>query len=210
MKFIDLTHKIKNKMSVYPGTPIPEILDIAVMEKEGYREKSLSITGHTGTHIDAPAHMSYNGKSIDEIELSFFSGHAVVFALDKKNLVQLHNKVKKLLDNDPDIKFLLFYTGWSDLWCKKEYYKNYPVIPEDLAKMIVASSVNGIGIDAPSIDESNSIDYPIHHLFFINNKIIIENMNNLKKLIDRKFQLCCFPLNINRGDGSPVRAVAFL
>lgn len=38
----------------------------------------------------------------------------------------------------------------------------------------------------------------------------IENMKNLKELIDKDFQLFCFALNINQGDGSPVRAVAFL
>jgi arylformamidase len=210
LKIIDLTHKIKDQMPNYPGTQILRIVDTAVMGKDGYREKSFSLTAHTGTHIDAPAHMIDNGKTIDEIDLSNFYGKAVVFNLGKSNNSILQDKVKKYLTENSEIKFLLFYTGWSDLWGKKEYYEDYPIISESLAKIIAVSSLYGIGIDTPSVDEIITNDYTFHKLFFKNNKIIIENMKNLRQLIDKKFQLYCFPLNINQGDGSPVRAVAFL
>jgi arylformamidase len=38
--------------------------------------------------------------------------------------------------------------------------------------------------------------------------VIIENLTNLDSLPDSKFEFFCFPLKIENGDGSPVRAVA--
>lgn len=210
MKILDLTHEIDDQMPAYPGTHIPKIQNTTVFEKDGYREKILNITGHTGTHIDSPAHMLDSGKTIDDMEISYFCGDAVVFNLDKKNHSQLLDKVEKYLAENLNIKFMLFYTGWSDFWGKKEYYENYPVIPGTLAEITARSSLNGIGIDAPSVDEIQSNTYPLHNLFFKSGKIIIENLKNLNELIDKEFQFFCFPLKIKQGDGSPVRAVALL
>ena len=49
-----------------------------------------------------------------------------------------------------------------------------------------------------------------HKTFLSANMIIIENLTGLEQLMDKKFWFSCFPLKIEEGDGSPVRACAII
>ena len=48
---------------------------------------------------------------------------------------------------------------------------------------------------------------PAHHELLGNDRLVVENLTNLDAIPDR-FTLSVFPLDIARGDRSPVRAVA--
>lgn len=63
MKTIDLTHTIEENMPVYPGTEPPKIVEATTVEVEGFAEKLLTLFSHTGTHMDAPAHMLKRGPA---------------------------------------------------------------------------------------------------------------------------------------------------
>ena len=71
-------------------------------------------------------------------------------------------------------------------------------------------NLKGIGLDFPSIDDIGSKTYPNHNHVLRNGLIIIENLTNLGALADEPFQFAAFPLKIREGDGSTVRAVAFV
>jgi len=66
----------------------------------------------------------------------------------------------------------------------------------------------GVGIDAISIDRIDSTSLLNHIDILSNHMIIIENLKNLELLVNKQFELYCFPLKIKSGDGSPIRAVA--
>ena len=66
MTVIDLTHTIKNDMPVYPGTEQPQLTTACTIEEAGYRETLLHMYSHTGTHMDAPAHMITDGQTLDD------------------------------------------------------------------------------------------------------------------------------------------------
>lgn len=57
MQVIDLTHTIYENMPVYPGTDRPKLEIANTYEKNGFRETLLTMFSHTGTHMDAPAHL---------------------------------------------------------------------------------------------------------------------------------------------------------
>ena len=57
MTVIDLTHTIREDMPVYPGTEPPRLTTACTVSQCGYRETLLHMYSHTGTHMDAPAHM---------------------------------------------------------------------------------------------------------------------------------------------------------
>lgn len=65
MKVYDLTHTIQNDMPVYPGTEQPKLTTACTIEAVGYRETLLHMFSHTGTHMDAPAHMLLDGAALD-------------------------------------------------------------------------------------------------------------------------------------------------
>ena len=53
MKYIDLSHEIKNNMPVYPGDIDVNLTKEKDFNKDGYNMYSLYTEMHAGTHIDA-------------------------------------------------------------------------------------------------------------------------------------------------------------
>ena len=78
MKVYDLTHTIQNDMPVYPGTVQPKLTTACTIQEVGYRETLLHMYSHTGTHMDAPAHMLRDGTALDCYDAAKFAGPAVV------------------------------------------------------------------------------------------------------------------------------------
>ena len=78
---IDLTHTITPEMPVYPGTVPPVLESAGTLANRGWRETRLAISSHSGTHMDAPAHILADGSTLDQLPPSQFYGRAV--ALDE-------------------------------------------------------------------------------------------------------------------------------
>ncbi len=78
MKIIDLTHTIKEEMPVYPGTEPPVLRVANTIEKDHFKETLLSMYSHTGTHVDAPAHVFAGKMTLDAFPASQFTGKALV------------------------------------------------------------------------------------------------------------------------------------
>ena len=78
MKIIDLTQTTAPGMPVFPGDGRPQIYPIRTCEADGYRETSIQIYSHTGTHVDAPGHVFPAGKMLEEFDISFFAGTGLV------------------------------------------------------------------------------------------------------------------------------------
>lgn len=207
MKIIDLTHIIDEKMPVFPGTEPPKIIQKNTIKKDGFAEKLLTMYSHTGTHIDAPAHMIEDGNSLSDFPVEKFVGRGVVIPLESDNSINL-NSLKKFEIQIKEASFVLFYSGWDNLWGKKEYFNGFPTLTIEAAKYLVKFNLKGIGIDAISIDPMESINFDVHHILLKKDLVIIENLKNLKKLIDKNFELYITPLKIKGLDGSPVRAIA--
>ena len=78
MSVLDLTHTISGEMPVYPGTEKPVLTTACTIETAGYRETLLHMYSHTGTHMDAPAHMIAHGRTLDSYGVEKFVGPGFV------------------------------------------------------------------------------------------------------------------------------------
>ena len=207
MGIYDLTHVMHSEMPVYPGKGQPVIGTAASIEKDGYREMRLEIDGHTGTHIDAPAHMLPNGKMLNDYPVSKFTGKAViipvVLTISIIEIVHLQEYKTEIRHSD----YVLFNTGWSKYWGTENYRKDFPVLSEQAAKWLTAFQLKGIGLDAISVDPVESTTFEVHHILFQSDMVIVENMVFPVNLPSGKGVLYCFPLRFGNADGSPVRAV---
>ena len=74
MTVIDLTHTIREDMPVYPGTEQPRLTTACTVSQCGYRETLLHMYSHTGTHMDAPAHMIDGALTLDGCGADRFVG----------------------------------------------------------------------------------------------------------------------------------------
>jgi len=209
-EIVDLTQTLQKGVTVYPGEPEATIEVVATVETDGYKTTHLDIRSHTGTHIDCPAHFYSNGSTTDNTPLSTFIGNGI--ALDCRSFAGSElipwSFIAQHLSQPEHIDFILLFTGQSKTWCTPQYLDPFPTQTPEATRFLIDYGIKGIGIDAISIDAIDTNDYASHHLLLSNGKIIIENLCNLDQLFNRKFTFCCFPLKINQGDGSPVRAVA--
>jgi arylformamidase len=209
MAIHDLTHLMHSQMPVYPGKRQPVIENSATLDKDGYREMHLQIDGHTGTHMDAPAHMLLNGRTLDVYPAAKFTGRAVIVPVpDGKSLIEIAD----LKPYETEIRkagFVLFRTGWSNYWGTNQYLDNFPVLSEVSANWLTTFQLKGVGIDSISVDTIDSVTWPVHHVFFNNDLIIIENLKFPSDLKDGSGTFHCYPLLFENADGSPVRALFF-
>ena len=96
------------------------------------------------------------------------------------------------------------------MWGTENYFDLFPVVSEDLIGTLAETKIKGIGLDTISLDSTDAHDLPNHKKLLGSDKIIIENLANLQRLMGKRFLFSCFPLKILNGDGSPVRAVGII
>ncbi len=211
MKPVDLTHPITPNMPVYPGTEPPVFTSGLSIDEVGFLERKITLYSHTGTHIDAPAHLIKGHNTLDMLAIDHFYGPALMVnfenstaqTIEVKQLEPYQNKIK-------NVDFLLLHTGWSRYWGFEKYFTKYPVLSLEAANWLSNFGLKGIGLDTISADTADTENYPVHFTLLKENTLIIENLTNLAGLPCLHFDFACFPMSFEDADGSPVRAVAFI
>jgi len=209
MIIIDLTHSISADTPVYPGTEPPLILTGCSIDEAGFLEKKITMYSHTGTHMDAPAHLIKESKYLDQFPVDHFYGKA--FVLHRGNKQGRRIELDELLPHADYLAradFVLLHTGWDKYWGDEKYFSAYPVLSGEAAIFLATFPLKGLGVDTISVDAIEAKQFPIHMELLNKNIIIIENLTNLEKISGNQCTFSCFPLKIVEADGSPVRAVA--
>ncbi len=211
MRIVDLTQTISPQMPVYPGTE-PPVLDLGCsLEVDGFLEKKLTLYSHTGTHMDAPAHLLAGGRTLDQYPAAQFVGLAGCI-----DLSCLGRPVIEIPDLEPwgpmlaKVEFCLLRSGWSRYWGQDEYYAGFPVLSAPAAQWLCRFELKGVGFDAISADPVESRELPIHNILLGAGMVLIENLCNLEQLPPDPWLFSCLPLKLVDADGAPVRAVAIL
>src|SRR5512133_1256424 len=177
MKILDLTQLICHAMPVYPGTEPPVITDATTIDKDGFAEKLLSFFSHTGTHIDAPAHILKGKFTLDQFSADKFIGKGIVIdatncssGIIERDFLEKHSREIGTGD------FILFKTGWDRLWGTDSYFSGFPTLSLDSAKWLCDFKIKGVGFDCISADRVDATDLPNHKILLNNDLIIIENL----------------------------------
>ena len=207
MKVTDLTHSIYTGMPVFPGTEGPIFEKANTLAKDGFQEAKITMYSHTGTHIDAPAHMLLNGPYLDDFSIDKFIGKALIldFTELKVSSIEL-DSIRPYEQKLKEVEFVILKTGWSNYWGEEKYYQDFPYLSEESAQWLAEFNLKGIGIDAISIDSMKTITFPVHKLFMSKHVLIIENLTNLESISKEYFTLSIMPLKNKEADGSPVLA----
>lgn len=134
-KIVDLSWEFTADTPIYPGDPEPSVTVATTLENEGYNLSTLVMGTQTGSHVDAPYHFSNEGATIDQMELDFFLGDAIVVRVtDKKAKKQLQWKILNLIKNKLHL-VKLFYL--IQIGIKKEEQKNFSIILMLMEKLLI-------------------------------------------------------------------------
>ncbi len=212
MKLIDLSHVIAPGMPQWPGDQQPlKIHRHSEHGPDSHMSSSLEFGCHVGTHLDGALHFLAGQPALDEVPVERFAGMALVIEATKKD--QGSNKPEALpVDllsghNLTEVDFVLFHTGWDRHWGTEEYYRHWPWLSGELAALLAASNLKGVGLDTPSLDNFNGSE--AHDRCAAAGMVNIENLTGLDALVGTVVHFMAVPLKLFQTEASPVRAVAW-
>jgi kynurenine formamidase len=210
MRVVDLSHTLEPGMPVYPGSEPPQFARGTTLERDGYREHRITVFSHTGTHLDAPAHILPDGRSLDQYPAANFVGPAILLDVKGAGHTIGIERLLPLCARLRTVRFLILNTGTSARWGTAEYFRGFPVLAADAAAWLAPFRLAGVGVDAMSVDRMDTADLPNHRRLLSAGTCIVENLTGLDAVGRDEFTFCCLPLKYHAADGSPVRAVAII
>lgn len=208
-KFVDLTWDLTEQTPIYPGDPEPKIDVATTVEKDGYNLSGVYVGTQTGSHVDAPYHVNDSGETIENMELDYFFGEAVVVRVtDKKAAEEI--TMADVMPYDAKIKegtIVLFNTNWYKKVGTEEFF-DHPYLTAEVGEYLVKKGVRFIAMDTINVDQSVGTDFPVHNMFSEKRLMIGENWAYFDHIDFDNVVVAAFPMKIVGTDGSPVRAVA--
>ena len=202
----------------------------------GWAMEFLTITTHSGTHLDAPYHyhptMDQGKKAltIDEVPLDWCFGDGVVLDFCHKadgERITVEDLKKELGRIEYDIKpldIVLIHTGADLKWGSPEYLVAGAGMDKESTLYLTKKGVRVVGIDAWSWDRPFSylarefaqtkdpkVVWEAHFAGIEIGYCHMEKMANLSAIgRSSGFTVCCFPVKIKGASAGWVRPVAIV
>lgn len=216
MSLIDLTHPIRSGMPVYPGDPEVRFSSALTIEHDGSAVTAVAFGSHTGTHLDAPAHLIAGGRTVDELLPGELVGDALVCdvsaaceAMPGAGSGGRIDAAALGLEACASVpRIVAIYTGW-DRWFGDPGAPAHPMLCPDAARQLVQLGMRVLCVDTPSPDPADAGDaLPVHAIVLGADGCIVENVRGLAGL-GRHVGVGIFPLPLAGADGAPCRVVAW-
>ena len=200
----DITRTIAPGIAVWPGdTPFSFKQQASIADSDTVNLTTLTLSAHTGTHIDAPWHYAAQGRRVAELPLEPYVGPAYVASIDRQ-----HGGITPDDFRGHDlhgVERLLVHT-WVSKSPDNTWPDNFPFPTVELIDWLASIGVVMLGVDMPSVDDFHSKDLPVHSRLFYHGMLNIELLM-LDGVPDGWYELSALPLKIAGVCGSPVRAV---
>ena len=205
----DLTHPITSGMQTYPGDPSVTCTPALRIATDGVSVGHWGLGSHTGTHVDAPAHVIDGGRTLAEVGLHELCGEAIVLRVEVSEgaaygLAELEAG-GQLPARLPPI--VVIDTGWASCFGTERALR-HPYLEGATAAELLRRGMHVLAVDTHSPDPTHlESEMPVHRAVLGADGLIVENLTRLAALPPRT-RVGFFPLRLD-GDGAPVRAVAF-
>lgn len=218
-KVIDLTHTLHSAIPGWDGDcgfRMSLALDYGeCAEPYLFRKHAIATPSGVGTHIDAPAHCTPGGKTVEALDIDDLVTDCVVIAVDaseKEEYILTPEAIQKFEEQHGKIQpntFVLFQTGWSTHWETPEKYINnhsFPSVSGEAAALLLERNIAGLGIDTLSADTGKN-GFPVHKAILGAGKYLVENIANGESLPATGAKVFVLPMKIRDAAEAPVRVV---
>ncbi|HVS19702.1 MAG TPA: cyclase family protein [Planctomycetota bacterium] len=227
-RLVDLGHPYDADTVSWPGGPAFEHSAESGEDAEGrwYATGRMSLSEHSGTHLDAPVHFAREGRAVDELPFSNLIGPVRVIdvreacAQDRDYAVRVeditaHEAAEGRIQPGSAV---LVLTGWSVHWHDRLRYLggeeveslHFPGLDLEAARLLADRRVGLVGIDTASIDPGTSRIFGAHRVLAEAQVPCLENLRGLEVLPARGASLIALPMLVAGGSGAPARVIALL
>jgi cyclase len=194
----------------------------------------LTLSAHTGTHVDAPLHYGSTAtygtpRSIDQMPLDWFIGPGVLLDVSDAptgsvGASALEAELARIDHALAPGDIVLLRTGAAPALGTPRYFTDFVGLDRSATLLLLDAGVRVIGTDAFSLDApfpfiierfrdtgSTDVLWPAHLAGREREYCQIERLGNLEALPGPTgYTVCCFPVKVARSGAGWCRAVALL
>jgi arylformamidase len=202
----DISLTVTPDMPTWPGDPHPELTSLArISDGDIANVTHLSLSAHTGTHIDAPWHFLANGARLESIPLETLIGRVYVIEIPQVAIITASDLRSAKVPTGT--RRVLLKTRNCDFWAsgEKTFQTEFVAIGPDAAAWLVERGIKLVGIDYLSVAPFNN-PQPTHQILLRAGIVIVEGLN-LSQVKSGHYTLYCLPLKYEGIDGAPARAI---
>jgi arylformamidase len=204
MAIYDISQPISERIAVWPGDQkFRRRWSMRIQRGEACNVSAVTMSVHTGTHLDAPYHFDEAGLDIGSVSLHHFLGPARVFHVPAEQQVITATFLECL--DWTGVERALFRTRSSELG-EDRFHRDFACLSEDGAEFLAGRALLLVGTDAPSIEAFTSKTLRCHKILLSGGVAILEGVR-LAQVPQGDYELICLPLKFCGLDGSPVRAI---
>lgn len=203
MRYYDISLNLSAETVRWVTAPALELHERRRMSRgDPANASALTMSVHSGTHVDAPFHFLPDGAGIDTLPLQRFIGPALVHAVTAERYITAEDVQAIDLHG---LTRVLFKTRNSELLKKAAYDPDFVAFSVDAARALVARGVELVGLDYLSVAHADE-QVPVHRAFLDHGVVLLEGVD-LSEIVPGHYELICFPLRLRGLDGAPCRAV---
>ena len=224
------TEAVESMISFFPGSTQADLPD-----GKGWAFESVSLSTHSGTHLDAPYHYHPTmdgGKraiTIDEIPLEWCYSDGVMLDFSDKEdgyiitAKDLQDKLQEIGYTLKPFDIVLIRSGAEKYWGSQEYLLRGCGLGKEATCWLTEQGIKVTGTDAWSWDpplpitskrfavsKDPSIIWEGHKAGMVRGYCHMEKLANLGALPPFGFKVACFPQKVKAGSAGWCRPVAFL
>ena len=200
----DISQTLSEKIAVWPGDQkFRTRWSMRLRDGDSCNVSSVTMSIHTGTHVDSPYHFHEVGPDIAGMPLRHYIGPARVLALPVQQ--RLIDAAYLGIQDWRGVERVLFKTRAS-MQPEETFTRDYACLSEDGAEFLGLRHILLAGTDAPSVDAFDSKTLPCHKILLHHGVAILEGAR-LEAVPPGDYEVICLPLKFAGLDGSPVRAI---
>jgi len=224
-RVIDLSQPLSNESQLHPFFPTVQVLrhiqhSDATGDQKSFDAQMIITSNHAATHVDALGHFDPDPKAakIDEMPLDTFCGDAVcidVREYPKGHEVTVAEMEAAIAASGQEIRhgdILLFCTDhYNKTAGTPAFLDGFSGVAAECVYWMKDKGVKIFGVETISPDLVYQTGAYTNHRACAEVGIThFENLNNLKEVVNQRFQFFGFPLRIVPATGSPIRAVGIV
>jgi arylformamidase len=209
----DITRLLGPGLQAWPGDPPFEVETVALLARgDVFEVTRLSMSLHTGSHLDAPSHVIEEAGDLGSVPLELLIGPARLIHVPVSRPISRAD-LEGALGLSPGAEApaaapftrLLLRTESAES-LHHDVMPAFATLTEEAAAFLIRIGVRVVGIDTPSVDPPDSADPSAHRLFARSGTAILEWLD-LKGVAPGSYYLIALPLRLKDVEASPVRAV---
>lgn len=203
--WIDVSVPVYAGMPHWPGDePFARELMKEIAAGDVCNLSRITLSVHTGTHMDAPLHFIRDAQSMSSMPIEATVGPARVISVNDPESVKPADLEPHNIQ--PGERILLRTRNSGRAWKNEAFIEDFVYISKEAAAFLAAKKILTVGIDYLSVGGFSKDGEETHHALLGAGIWVIEGLD-LSEAPPGRYELVCLPLKLAGAEGSPARAI---